>query len=163
KTCKKRITPKGITEGERGFEQTKRCYLTEVILFFNLLKEHFDGVQKSLVTKVRALKTAFENLEAEVDQNTIDLKSGEIEQKNLLITNEYLIANCIAQDVFFTVTDSAMTASRFHELSTAYIVAMNRDVKLEAKNSKLLKRIKNDDHDSMVKAFPKLEVTQLNL
>jgi hypothetical protein len=41
KTCKKRITPTGITEGERGFEQTKRCYLTEVMPFFNLLKEHF--------------------------------------------------------------------------------------------------------------------------
>ncbi|GJT49602.1 hypothetical protein Tco_0975759 [Tanacetum coccineum] len=91
KTCKKRITPTGITEGERGFEQTKRCYLTEVIPFFNLLKEHFDGVQKSLVTEVRAMKAVFENLEAEVDQNEIDLKSGEIERKNLLITNENLI------------------------------------------------------------------------
>ncbi|GKG45817.1 hypothetical protein Tco_0498263, partial [Tanacetum coccineum] len=29
KTCKKRITPTGLTEGERGFEQTKACYLTE--------------------------------------------------------------------------------------------------------------------------------------
>nr|GEZ64790.1 hypothetical protein [Tanacetum cinerariifolium] len=29
KTCTKRITPTRITEGERGFEQTKRCYLTE--------------------------------------------------------------------------------------------------------------------------------------
>ncbi|GKC02062.1 hypothetical protein Tco_0993672 [Tanacetum coccineum] len=29
KTCKKRITPTGLTEGERGFEQTKECYLTE--------------------------------------------------------------------------------------------------------------------------------------
>ncbi|GJS82414.1 retrovirus-related pol polyprotein from transposon TNT 1-94 [Tanacetum coccineum] len=65
KTCKKRITPTGITEGERGFEQTKRCYLTEVIPFFNLLKEHFDGVQKSLVTEVMAMKVVFENLEAE--------------------------------------------------------------------------------------------------
>ena len=34
KTCKKRITPTGITEGERGFEQTKECYLTEVMPFF---------------------------------------------------------------------------------------------------------------------------------
>ena len=41
KICKKKITPTGITEGERGFEQTKRCYLTEVIPFFNLLKELF--------------------------------------------------------------------------------------------------------------------------
>nr|GEU78471.1 Gag-Pol polyprotein [Tanacetum cinerariifolium] len=30
KTCKKRITPTGLTEGERGFEQTKECYLKEV-------------------------------------------------------------------------------------------------------------------------------------
>ncbi|GJS78471.1 hypothetical protein Tco_0728352 [Tanacetum coccineum] len=29
KTYKKRITPMGLTEGERGFEQTKECYLTE--------------------------------------------------------------------------------------------------------------------------------------
>ncbi|GJU82698.1 hypothetical protein Tco_1285063 [Tanacetum coccineum] len=29
KTCKKRITPTRLTEGERGFEQTKECYLTE--------------------------------------------------------------------------------------------------------------------------------------
>ncbi|GJW00896.1 hypothetical protein Tco_1556147 [Tanacetum coccineum] len=43
KTCKKRITPTGVTEGERGFEQTKRCYLTEVIPFFKTLKEHFAG------------------------------------------------------------------------------------------------------------------------
>ncbi|GJV18366.1 integrase, catalytic region, zinc finger, CCHC-type containing protein [Tanacetum coccineum] len=97
KTCKKRITPIGITEGERGFEQTKR-----------------------------AMKVVFENLEAEVDQNAITLKSGEIERKNLLITNETLIANCIAQDVFYTTTDSVMNASRFHELSTTYNVAMNR-------------------------------------
>ncbi|GJT72015.1 hypothetical protein Tco_1031301 [Tanacetum coccineum] len=41
KTCKTRITPSGLIEGERGFEQTKRCYLTEVIPFFKTLKEHF--------------------------------------------------------------------------------------------------------------------------
>ncbi|GJU33744.1 hypothetical protein Tco_1182098 [Tanacetum coccineum] len=39
-------------------------------------------------TEVRAMKAVFENLEAEVDQNEIDLRSGEIERKNLLITNE---------------------------------------------------------------------------
>ncbi|GJT23086.1 retrovirus-related pol polyprotein from transposon TNT 1-94, partial [Tanacetum coccineum] len=37
-------------------------------------KEHFDRVQKSLVTEVRAMKAVFENLEAEVDQNEIDLE-----------------------------------------------------------------------------------------
>lgn len=45
KTCKKRITPTGITEGERGFELTKECYLTKVIPFFKLIKEHFEGLR----------------------------------------------------------------------------------------------------------------------
>ncbi|GJX46813.1 hypothetical protein Tco_0272003 [Tanacetum coccineum] len=152
-----------VNIGERGFEQTKRCYLTEVIPFFNLLKEHFDGVQKSLVTEVRAMKAVFENMEAEVDQNAIDKKCGEIECKNLLITNENLIANCITQDVFYTVTDSALTASRFHDLFIAYNVAMNRVVDLEAENSKLLEKIQNNDHNTMVKDFSKLEIAHLNL
>ncbi|GJR55470.1 ribonuclease H-like domain-containing protein [Tanacetum coccineum] len=83
----------------------------------------------------------FEEMEAEVDQNAIDQKYEEIERKNLLITNENLIANCIAQDVFYTVTDSTLSASRFNDLSTAYNAAMNRVVDLESENSRLLGKI----------------------
>ncbi|GJU14919.1 hypothetical protein Tco_1142885 [Tanacetum coccineum] len=163
KTCKKRITPTGITEGERGFEQAKRCYLTEVILFFNLLKEHFDKVQKSLVTEVRAMKAVFENLEAEVDQNEIDLKSGEIEQKNLLITNENLITECLSKDVFYTATDSVLNVSRFSDMHDAFTIAQKRIADLESENFNLRNKIQNDDHDSMIKHFSKLEVEHFNL
>nr|GFA40104.1 hypothetical protein [Tanacetum cinerariifolium] len=44
KTCKKRITPSAITNGERGFEQTKACYLQEVIPFFQTIKDNFEGI-----------------------------------------------------------------------------------------------------------------------
>ncbi|GKA35367.1 integrase, catalytic region, zinc finger, CCHC-type containing protein [Tanacetum coccineum] len=162
KTCKKRITPTGITEGERGFEQTKRCYLTEVIPFFNLLKEQFDEVQKSLVTEVRAMKVVFENLEAEVDQNEIDLKSGEIERKNLLITNENLIAECLSKDVFYTATDFVLNVSRFSDMHDAFTIAQKRIADLESENFNLRNKIQNDDHDSMIKHFSKLEVEHFN-
>ncbi|GJS82732.1 retrovirus-related pol polyprotein from transposon TNT 1-94 [Tanacetum coccineum] len=46
------------------------------------------------------------------NQNAIDRKCDEIEKKNLLITNENLIANCIAHDVFYTATDFVLTVSR---------------------------------------------------
>ncbi|GJS40864.1 hypothetical protein Tco_0565907 [Tanacetum coccineum] len=49
------------------------------------------GIQKSLALELGAMKAVFENLEAEVDQNETDLRSGEIERKNLLITNENLV------------------------------------------------------------------------
>ncbi|GJU01106.1 retrovirus-related pol polyprotein from transposon TNT 1-94 [Tanacetum coccineum] len=163
KTCKKRITPTGITEGERGFEQTKRCYLTEVIPFFNLLKEHFDGVQKSLVTEVRAMKAVFENLEAEVDQNEIDLMSGEIKQKNFLIRNENLITECLSKDVFYTVTDSVLNVSRFSDMHDAFTIAQQRIADLESEIFNLRNKIQNDDHESMLKRFSKLEVEHFNL
>ncbi|GKA35374.1 hypothetical protein Tco_0721865 [Tanacetum coccineum] len=157
KTCKKRVTPTGITEGERGFEQTKWCYLTEVIPFFNLLKEHFDGVQKSLVTEVRAMKAVSENLEAEVDQNEIDLKSGEIEQKNLLITNENLIVECLSKDVFYTTIDYVLSVSRFSDMHDAFTIAQKRIADLESEKFNLRNKIQNDDHDLMIKHFSKLE------
>ncbi|GKD76170.1 hypothetical protein Tco_1334452 [Tanacetum coccineum] len=110
-----------------------------------------------------AMKDVFENLEAELDQNEIDLKSSEIERKNLHIANENLIANSIAQDVFYTVANYALTASRFHDLSIAYKVAMTSATDLEAENSRLLEKIKHDDHATMIKDFSKLEVAHLNL
>nr|GEY77560.1 hypothetical protein [Tanacetum cinerariifolium] len=41
KTCKKRITPTWLTEGERGFEQTKECYLKEDI--YTLINHYTDA------------------------------------------------------------------------------------------------------------------------
>ncbi|GJR26195.1 integrase, catalytic region, zinc finger, CCHC-type containing protein [Tanacetum coccineum] len=76
KTYEKRITPTGLTKGERGFEQTKECYLTEVIPFFKTLKKHFEGIQKALI---KEMKEIFDELEAEVDQNVINRKYDEIE------------------------------------------------------------------------------------
>ncbi|GJY29904.1 integrase, catalytic region, zinc finger, CCHC-type containing protein [Tanacetum coccineum] len=96
--------------------QTVQMILNPTLVYDQKTKtalEHFDRVQKSLVTEVRAMKAVFENLEAEVDQNEIDLKSGEIERKNLLITNENLIAECLSKDVFYTATDSVLNVLDF--------------------------------------------------
>ncbi|GJS92209.1 retrovirus-related pol polyprotein from transposon TNT 1-94 [Tanacetum coccineum] len=115
KTCKKRITPTGLTEGERGFEQTKECYLTEVIPFFKTLKEHFEGIQKALTKEIKEMKDIFEELEAEVDQNVVNRKHDEIERKNLLIANDNLIADCLSKEVFYIATNSELTISQLKE------------------------------------------------
>nr|GEV83747.1 hypothetical protein [Tanacetum cinerariifolium] len=102
---------------------------------------------KTLVKEVKEMKVAFENIEANVDQNAIDKKCDEIERKHLLITNENLIANCLTQDVFYTVTNSALTASRLHDLYVAYNVAKTRAVELEAENFRLNEKIQPDDQE----------------
>ncbi|GJX20514.1 retrovirus-related pol polyprotein from transposon TNT 1-94 [Tanacetum coccineum] len=130
KTCNKRITPTGLTEGERGFEQTKACYLTEVIPFFKTLKEHFKGIQKALTKEVKEMNEIFEELEAEVDQHVVDRKHDEIEQKKFLIANVNLIADCFLKA---------------------------RCLELEVELSNLRDKIQKDNHDELIKSFSNLE------
>ncbi|GJS57214.1 retrovirus-related pol polyprotein from transposon TNT 1-94 [Tanacetum coccineum] len=163
KTCKKRITPTGLTEEERGFEQTKACYLTEVIPFFKTLKEHFEGIHKALTKEVKEMKEIFEELEAEVDQNAVHRKHDEIEGKNLLIANDNLIADCLSKDVFYIATNSELTVSRFTEMHDAHTVVQARCLELEAELSKLHDKVQKDDHAELVKRFSNLEVNHLNL
>ncbi|GKA41288.1 hypothetical protein Tco_0733881 [Tanacetum coccineum] len=163
KTCKKRITPTGITEEERGFEQTKTCYLTEVIPFFKTLKEHFEGIQKALTKEVKEMSDAFDELEAELDQNIVDRKHDEIERKNLLIANDNLITDCLSKEVFYVASNSDINVSRFTEMQSAHNVVKARCLELEAELSNLCDNIQKDNHNELINQFSNLEVNHLNL
>ncbi|GJV74270.1 retrovirus-related pol polyprotein from transposon TNT 1-94 [Tanacetum coccineum] len=122
-------------EWERGFEQTKECYLTEVIPFFKTLKEQFKGIQKALTKENKDIKEIFEELEAEIDQNVMNRKHDEIEQKNLLIANDNLIADCLSKEVFYIATNSELTVSRFTEMHAAHTVDQAHCLELEVELS----------------------------
>nr|GEU46777.1 hypothetical protein [Tanacetum cinerariifolium] len=144
KTCKTRITPTGLTDGERGFEQTKECYLVEVISFFKTLKEHFEGIQKALTKEIKETKAIFDKLEAEVDQNAVNRKCDEIERKNLLITNDTLIANCLSKEVknakvkqhYKELYDSIKSTRAKHIDQTTALLTENENLKVQI-NAKL--------------------------
>ncbi|GJV89714.1 hypothetical protein Tco_1533652 [Tanacetum coccineum] len=163
KTYNKRITPMGLTEGERGFEQTKACYLTEVIPFFKTLKEHFEGIQKALTKEIKEMKDIFKELEAEVDQNGIYRKHDEIEQKNLLIANDNLIADCLSKEVFYFATNSELNVSSFTKMHDAYTSLKARCLELKVELSNLRNKIQKYNHDELIKQFSNLEVNHLNL
>nr|GEU76414.1 hypothetical protein [Tanacetum cinerariifolium] len=105
------ITPTGLTEGEMGFEQTKECYLKEVIPFFKTLKDNFKGIQKALTKEIKEMKDVFKELEAEVTQYAVDRKHDAIERKNLLIANDNLIAECLSKEVFSVATNSELNVT----------------------------------------------------
>nr|GEX51973.1 exportin-2 [Tanacetum cinerariifolium] len=162
KTCKKRITPTGLTEGERGFEQTKACYIQEVIPFFKTLKDNFEGIQKALTKEVKEIKDVFEELEAEVTQYDVDRKRDGIELKNLLIANDNLIAECLSQEVFCVATNSELNVAQFIEMYVANTTVEARCLALEAE----LANLRNNNHDNqkeLINHFSKLEVNHLNL
>nr|GEW21777.1 hypothetical protein [Tanacetum cinerariifolium] len=163
KTCKKRITPTRLIEGERGFEQTKECYLKEVIPFFKTLKEHFKGIQKAITKEIKEMKDVFEELEAEFAQNVVDRKHDEIERKNPLIANDNLIVECLSKEVFSVATNSELNVARFTEMHVANTIVEAHCLEFKAELSNLRDKSHNDNHDELVNRFSNIEVHHLNL
>ncbi|GKA41131.1 hypothetical protein Tco_0733724 [Tanacetum coccineum] len=160
------ITPTGLTEGERGFEQTKECYLTEVIPFFKTLKEHFEGIQKALIKEVKEMKEIFEELEAEVDQTVMDRKCDEIEKKNLLIANENLIADCLSPKFANKVSQPSQdtpefdTVFKLNKMKASLQGKDNTIKKLKVKISQLMETRSEADRTLDFRALD-FQITQL--
>nr|GEU52493.1 retrovirus-related Pol polyprotein from transposon TNT 1-94 [Tanacetum cinerariifolium] len=163
KTCKKRITPTRLTEGETGFQQTKECYLKEVIRFFKTLKNNFEGILKALTKEIKEMKDVFKELEAEVAQYAVDRKHDAIERKNLFIANDNLIAKCLSQDVFSVATNSELNVVRFTEMHVANTNVKARCLELEAELANLRDKNNYDNQMELINHFSKLEVNHLNL
>ncbi|GJW89161.1 retrovirus-related pol polyprotein from transposon TNT 1-94 [Tanacetum coccineum] len=152
-----------LDKGERGFEQTKTCYLTEVIPFFKTLQEHFEGIQKALTKEVKEMSDAFDELEAELDQSIVDRKHDEIERKNLLIEHDNIIADGLSKEVFYVASNSELNVSRFTEMQKAHNVVKARCLELEAELSNLRNNIRKDNYNELLNRFSNLEVNHLNL
>nr|GEW62428.1 retrovirus-related Pol polyprotein from transposon TNT 1-94 [Tanacetum cinerariifolium] len=94
-------------------------------------------------------KSNFDELEAEVDQNAVNRKCDEIEQKNLLIANDTLIENFLSKEVFYIAINFELNVSRFFEMHVAHTVVQARCLELKTELSKLRGKIKKEDHDVM--------------
>nr|GEU34015.1 integrase, catalytic region, zinc finger, CCHC-type, peptidase aspartic, catalytic [Tanacetum cinerariifolium] len=112
------------------------------------------GIQKALTKEI---KDVFEELEAGVDQYVVDRKHDEIEQKNLLITNDKLIVECLSKEVFYVAMNSELIVSRFTKIHVAHTIVEARCLKLETKLSNLRDKIHNDNHNELVNRFSILE------
>ncbi|GJY58203.1 retrovirus-related pol polyprotein from transposon TNT 1-94 [Tanacetum coccineum] len=102
------------------------------------------------------MKDFFEELEAEVDQNVVNRKYDKIEQKNLLIANNNLIADCLSKEVFYIAINFELTVSRFTKMHDAHTIIQARCLELEVELSKLNDKIQKDDHNELVKRFQTL-------
>nr|GEU95038.1 putative ribonuclease H-like domain-containing protein [Tanacetum cinerariifolium] len=100
KVVKDRTTPSYITNGEWHFEHTKKCFVEEIIPFYEKLKTHVKGIEDNIFKEVSEYMKIFHELDKEYDQCVIDKKSLEIENKNLLIQNECFLAESVSKDIF---------------------------------------------------------------
>ncbi|GJU31210.1 hypothetical protein Tco_1174799 [Tanacetum coccineum] len=106
KVVKKRLTSDAITAGSWGFEHTKECFLTEIIPFLKVLKDTFNAFDKTLLDEITKVQTVFNQMEAVVDQCSVDKKVFKIQIKQLRINNDQLLKQIMSQEIMHIVANS---------------------------------------------------------
>nr|GEW01009.1 integrase, catalytic region, zinc finger, CCHC-type, peptidase aspartic, catalytic [Tanacetum cinerariifolium] len=112
-------------------------------------------VENSLTTKLATYKEPVELYDRRAR------KQDDIEQKNLLIENDNLIAECLSKEVFSVATNSKLNVARFTKKHVANNVIEARCLELEAELYNLCDKNHNDNHDELVNHFSNLKITQL--
>ncbi|GKD43413.1 hypothetical protein Tco_1268058 [Tanacetum coccineum] len=137
KVVKDRMTPSYITNGEWRFEHTKKCFVEEIIPFYEKLKTHVKGIEDNLFKEVSEYMKIFDELDKEYDQCVIDKKSLEIENKNLLIQNECLLAESVSKDICSVVLTSDIVEPINDEPRSNCVTEHSKNLELEAEILKM--------------------------
>ncbi|GJT78231.1 hypothetical protein Tco_1044956 [Tanacetum coccineum] len=132
KVVKDRTTPSYITNREWHFKHTKKCFVEEIISFYEKLKTHVRGIEDNLFKEVSEYMKIFDELDKEYDQCVIDKKSLEIENKNLLIQNECLLAESVSKDICSVVLTSEIVVPMSVEPRSNCVEEHSRNLELEA-------------------------------
>ncbi|GJY36745.1 hypothetical protein Tco_0422123 [Tanacetum coccineum] len=80
-----RTTPDARTEGEWGFEHTKAIFNNEIIPFLKSIKYIFIVFDKDLLNEIMEVHTVFDQMDAAVQQSSVDKQCLEITKKELLL------------------------------------------------------------------------------
>nr|GEV65834.1 hypothetical protein [Tanacetum cinerariifolium] len=88
---KKKTTPNARTKGEWGFKHTKAIFNNEIIPFLKSLKDIFNVFDKDLLNEIMEVQTLFDQMDATVQQSSVDKQCLEIAKKELLLENDRLL------------------------------------------------------------------------
>ncbi|GJS37601.1 hypothetical protein Tco_0535983 [Tanacetum coccineum] len=99
KVVKVRTTPDAIAEGSWGFKHTKAVFKHELIPFIKTLRDLFIDFDNGLHNELNKVKTIFNQMEAVVEQCSVDKKYFDIQKKEIFLDNDRLLEHIICQDV----------------------------------------------------------------
>ncbi|GKD03070.1 hypothetical protein Tco_1178044 [Tanacetum coccineum] len=163
---KKRLTSDAITMGSWGFEHTKECFVTKIIPFLKVLKDIFNAFDKTLLEEITKVQTVFNQMEAAVDQCSVDKNVFEIQIKQLRIDNDQLLNQIMSQEIVHIVANSVDN----FDVKKSCVNDCSKCLELETELLKKKDFIEKEAYDKLVKSYSNLEkhcislelATQLN-
>ncbi|GKB95183.1 hypothetical protein Tco_0981320 [Tanacetum coccineum] len=103
--------------------------ITNRVAKFNAEVKDFDN---GLHNELNELKTIFNQMEAAVEQCSVDKKCFEIKKKELYLENDRLLELIISQDIVHTVVNSLSAITDCESMRKSYFEEYNRNLTLKA-------------------------------
>ncbi|GJR23638.1 hypothetical protein Tco_0972165 [Tanacetum coccineum] len=147
-----RTTLDARTEGEWGFEYIKAVFNNEMIPFLNFLKDIFNVFDRDLLNEIMEVQTVFDQMDAVVQQSSVDKQCLEIAKKELLLENYRLLQQIMSQDVLLTVMNSLSMFDESVNVERKQNESCDKCFNLEAE---LLKS--QNAHNNRLKRYSQLE------
>ncbi|GJR07818.1 hypothetical protein Tco_0790470 [Tanacetum coccineum] len=145
---KVRTTPHAHRKGEWRFEHTKSVFNNEIIPFLKSLKDIFNVFDRDLLNEIMEVQTFFDQMDAAVQQSSVDKQCLEIAKKELLSENDRLLQQIMSQDVLLTVMNSMSLFGESVNMVRKINESCDKCFNLE---SELLKS--QNAHNNLVKSY----------
>ncbi|GKD31493.1 hypothetical protein Tco_1242271 [Tanacetum coccineum] len=160
------LTSDGITVGSWGFEHTKECFVTEIVPFLKVLKDTINEFDETLLDEITNVQTVFNQMEAAVDQYSVDKNAFEIQIKQLSIDNDQLLKQIMSQEIVHIAVNYVDS----FVVKKSCVNECNKCLELEIGLLKKKDLIEKDVYDKLLKSYSTLEkhcislelTTQLN-
>ncbi|GJU48720.1 hypothetical protein Tco_1218275 [Tanacetum coccineum] len=134
KVVKVRTTVDATTKVSWVFEHTKQVSREEVIPFINSLRASFKDFENGLYSELNEVKTIFNQMEAVVEQCSIDKKYFDIQKKELSLDNDRLLDHIICQDVMNIMMHNNFVLVNVLPANHKCLIDGNLETKLDAKD-----------------------------
>ncbi|GJR06996.1 retrovirus-related pol polyprotein from transposon TNT 1-94 [Tanacetum coccineum] len=126
----------GQNESSWGFEHIRKAFEKDVKPFVNTLKDYFQMFDKGLTKKITDMKEVFNQMETEVAKCSVERKTFEIKEKELLIGNDRLLELIISQDLVHTAVNTLVAIADYQEMEQSYVDEYNECLELKTELSK---------------------------
>ncbi|GJY47847.1 putative reverse transcriptase domain-containing protein [Tanacetum coccineum] len=122
--------------GSWGFEHVRKPFEKDVKPFINTLKEYFQTFDKGLTKEVIDMRDVFNQMETEVAKCSVERKTFEIKEKDLLIEGDHLLELIISQDLVHTIVNTLAAIVDYQKMEQSYVDEYNKFLELKTKLSK---------------------------
>ncbi|GJW65709.1 retrovirus-related pol polyprotein from transposon TNT 1-94 [Tanacetum coccineum] len=146
KVVKVRTTPDAITRGSWGFEPTKKVFKEDDIPFINSLRAPFKDFENGLHIELNEVKMVLNQMEAAVEQCSVDKKYFDIQKKEVSLDNDRLLDYIIGQYVMNIMMHADFFLAKVSPADNKCLVNDNLESeRLEQENDHLFELLLSQD------------------